>query len=167
MANRVRQLIDHYQMQSHPEGGYYLRTYESSGRIPHKVLPDGFTGPRPFSTAIYFLLEQGNFSAFHRIKSDECWHFYEGQTLLVHIINPEGALITIRLGSDIANGEIYQFVVPANCWFASEPAPATDYSLTGCTVSPGFDFADFEMAEATALASVYPEHAQLIHRLCR
>nr|HPH33560.1 cupin domain-containing protein [Chitinophagaceae bacterium] len=133
MQDRVKQLISHYRMQPHPEGGYFLQTYKSSGSIPLSVLPEGFSGSRPFSTAIFFLLEQGNFSAFHRIRSDECWHFYEGQTLLVHIITPEAEIKTVRLGPDIANGELYQFVVPANCWFASEPAPGTAYSFVGCT----------------------------------
>lgn len=167
MQGRVSQLISHYQMQPHPEGGYYLQSYRSSGSIPQESLPDGFSGPRLFSTAIYFLLEQGNFSAFHRIKSDECWHFYEGGCLHVHILYPDGELKTVRLGPDISKGEVYQFVVPANCWFASEPAPGTAYSLVGCTVSPGFDFADFELANATALGNEHPDHCSLIQRLCR
>ncbi len=167
MQERVQQLIQHYQMQPHPEGGFFLQTYKSSGSIPQSVLPEGFAGPRPFSTAIYFLLEQGNFSAFHRIRSDECWHFYEGQTLLVHMLNPDGSLTTIRLGPDIAHGELYQYVVPANCWFASEPAPGTSYSFVGCTVSPGFDFADFELADTTTLIAGFPGQHSIIQRLCR
>ncbi len=167
MQDRVKQLISHYRMQPHPEGGYFQQTYKSSGSIPLPALPEGFSGSRAFSTAIFFLLEQGNFSAFHRIKSDECWHFYEGQTLLVHIITPEAEIKTVRLGPDIANGEVYQFVVPAHCWFASEPAPGTAYSFVGCTVSPGFDFADFEMADSAGLVTQYPTHGEMIHRLCR
>lgn len=167
MPVRVQELIGHYQMQPHPEGGYYLQSYRSSGSIPQESLPEGFSGPRLFSTAIYFLLEQGNFSAFHRIKSDECWHFYEGGCLHVHILYPDGRLNTVRLGPDISNGEVYQYVVPANCWFASEPAPDTTYSLVGCTVSPGFDFADFELADPTLLVKEYPSFTTLIRRLCR
>lgn len=167
MDDRLQQLINHYKMQPHPEGGYYLQSYQSSGRIPAESLPEDFSGSRPFSTAIYFLLEQGNFSAFHRIKSDECWHFYEGGCLYVHILYPDGQLKTVRLGSDISKGEVYQYVVPANSWFASEPAPGTQYSLVGCTVSPGFDFVDFELANASVLGKDYPAHASLIQRLCR
>ena len=167
MDDRLQQLINHYKMQPHPEGGYYLQSYQSSGRIPAESLPEDFSGSRPFSTAIYFLLEQGNFSAFHRIKSDECWHFYEGGCLHVHILYPDGQLKTVRLGSDISKGEVYQYVVPANSWFASEPAPGTQYSLVGCTVSPGFDFVDFELANASVLGKDYPAHASLIQRLCR
>lgn len=167
MQERVQELISHYQMQPHPEGGYYRQSYRSSGSIPVESLPEGFSGPRFFSTAIFFLLEQGNFSAFHRIRSDECWHFYEGGCLHVHIIFPDGKLQTIRLGSDISRGEVYQYVVPANCWFASEPAPGTAYSLVGCTVSPGFDFADFELADTARLTQTNPAHEALIQRLCR
>ncbi len=164
---RVHRLIDYYRLQAHPEGGYYVRTYQSAGLISTGNLPEGFSGPRPYSTAIYFLLEQGNFSAFHRIRSDECWHFYEGGTLLIHVIDPAGALQTIKLGPSPEKGERYQFVVPAGCWFASEPAPGTLYSFTGCTVAPGFDFDEFELADAYSLAQQYPAQAVLIRRLCR
>ncbi|HEX5150315.1 MAG TPA: cupin domain-containing protein, partial [Parafilimonas sp.] len=81
--------IDHLQLKPHPEGGYYGETYRSSGVIPASALPL-FKGDRNYSTAIYYLLEQGDFSAFHRIKSDECWHHYAGDTLLIHILNPDG-----------------------------------------------------------------------------
>ena len=127
----------------------------------------GFTGDRNYSTAIYFLLEQGDFSAFHRIKSDECWHFYAGETLLVHVIDLKGEYRCICLGKHIHEGEVYQAVVPAGAWFASEPAPGSTFTLVGCTVSPGFDFADFEMANALTLAGQFPRHRALIQRLCR
>ena len=87
--------------------------------------------------------------------------------LLVYVIMPDGKMEIIRLGSDFTNGELFQFVVPANCWFASEPAPGTEFSFTGCTVAPGFDFADFELATAAALIAIYPQHATIIERLCR
>lgn len=163
MTDPVRPIIEQYGMQPHPEGGYYVSSY----RAALFIHPDSFPGPRPVSTAILFLLEKGNFSAFHRLRSDECWHFYEGQTLLIHQISPEGSLLTTRLGPNRENGEIYQHVVPAGYWFASEPAPGTDYSLVGCTVSPGFDFADFEMAEKEQLSAVFPRHHDLVGRLCR
>lgn len=163
----AQQLITNYQLQPHPEGGYYKETYRSSEEIPTIGLPSRFGGNRAFSTAIYFLLEQHNFSAFHKIKSDECWHFYAGQTLLVHLIHTDGRLQTIKLGNQLNKGETFQFVVPANCWFASEPAPGTSFSFTGCTVAPGFDFADFELADAQQLIAGYPQHAAIIKRLCR
>ena len=160
-------LIDKFKLSPHPEGGYYRENYRSLEIIPKSFLPKRFKGERSYSTAIYFLLEQGNFSAFHRIQSDECWHFYSGGRLIIHVIQLNGRLDTIRLGKDIVTGEQFQAVVPAACWFASEPAPGTSYSFVGCTVAPGFDFNDFELAEAGSLSKQFPQHRQLIQRLCR
>lgn len=159
--------IKHLQLQPHPEGGFFKETYRSTGIISSQCLPPEFNGDCNYSTAIYFLLQQGDFSAFHRIKSDECWHFYEGSTLLIHVIDEEGNYSCIRLGKKIHEGETFQFVVPARSWFASEPSPETKFSLVGCTVAPGFDFADFEMRDAQTLSNLYPQHHSLIYRLCR
>lgn len=162
-----QQLIHQYSLQPHPEGGWYVQTYKSKELIPVDALPERFNGSRPFSTAIYFLLEEGNFSAFHRIKSDECWHFYTGGPLLVYVIRQDGTLEVVTLGGDGSKEQLFQYVVPANCWFASEPAPGSSFSFVGCTVAPGFDFADFELAEATMLISFYPQHENIIRKLCR
>jgi uncharacterized protein len=158
--------IKHLALQPHPEGGFFKETYRSPGIIPSQSLPY-FNGDRHYSTAIYFLLQQGDFSAFHRIKSDECWHFYEGGNLLIHVVDGEGNYSCIRLGKNIHEGEVFQFVVAAGNWFASEPAPGTNFTLVGCTVAPGFDFADFEMADCKTLSNEYPSHRSLIERLCR
>ena len=163
----VQQLVQQFNMLPHPEGGFYKENYRSDEIIPSNALPERFSGSRYFSTAIYFLLEQGNFSAFHKIKSDECWHFYAGQTLNVYVLQHDGKLDTIRLGNDLNNGETFQFVVPANCWFASEPATNSDFSFVGCTVAPGFDFEDFELAKADELVQVFPQYETEIRRLCR
>jgi len=160
-------LIAHYSLLPHPEGGWYKETYRSTNTILQSALPSNFTEGRVFSTAIYFLLEQGNFSAFHKIKSDECWHFYSGQTLLVYVINTEGKLDIIKLGNDIENGEVFQYVVPANCWFASIPANHAKFCFVGCTVSPGFDFNDFELAKADDLINEFPNLSEEIKKLCR
>jgi uncharacterized protein len=163
----VESYITHLQLQPHPEGGYYKETYRSEGLIARQCLPGDFQGDRNYSTAIYFLLQQGDFSAFHRIKSDECWHFYDGATLLVHEITPQGNYKSTRLGRNISKGEVFQYVVPANHWFASEPAPGSEFSLVGCTVAPGFDFGDFEMAKGDELLKAFPSHGELVRRLCR
>lgn len=160
-------LIQHLQLQPHPEGGFYKETYRSPGTITKQCLPNDFTGDRHYATAIYFLLQQGNFSAFHRIKSDECWHFYDGDTLLIHVIDVTGNYQCVRLGRKIDEGEVYQAVVSAGAWFASEPAANSSFTLAGCTVSPGFDFEDFEMAIAENLVKEFPQHKLLIERLCR
>ena len=162
-----RQLIEKYNLQPHSEGGWYSQTYKSSESIDANALPARFDGRRAFSTAIYFLLENGNFSAFHRIKSDECWHFYAGDPLYIYVIHQNGKLEIICLGSDPGNGETFQYIVPANCWFASRPAPGSEYCFVGCTVSPGFEFADFELADSEMLTNRYPQHKEIIRQLCR
>jgi uncharacterized protein len=151
----------------HPEGGYFRESYRSADLIAQSALPASFNGPRNYSTAIYFLLETGDFSAFHRIKSDECWHFYAGGPLVIHVIQLDGNYYSVTLGNKLDEKQHLQFVVPANHWFASEPADGTTFSLVGCTVSPGFDFSDFEMAEATNLCKQFPGHTSLIKRLTR
>lgn len=165
--NTVQQLIKQYNLLPHPEGGWYKETYKSSETIPSNALPVRFMGDRTFSTAIYFLLEAGNFSAFHRIKSDECWHFYMGDPLWVYVLLPGGKLEITKLGSNFERGELFQFLVPANCWFASRPAPGSSFSFVGCTVAPGFEFDDFELAKAWELCEIYPQHAVTIRTLCR
>jgi len=163
----VDQLIQQYNLQPHPEGGWYKQTYKSKGQITAEALPERFGGSRAFSTAIYFLLEKENFSAFHRIKSDECWHFYAGDPLLIYIIEQNGELKIITLGNDHEKGQTFQYVVPANCWFASHPATGSEYCFVGCTVSPGFEFEDLELTDAKELSAIYPEHETIIKELCR
>ena len=160
-------LVNNFNMLPHPEGGYYKEVYRSGEIIPVTVLPARFKGDRVFATGIYFLLLQNNFSAFHRILSDEGWHFYAGGSLLVHVIHPDGVYEIIRLGNDFSRGEVFQAMVPAGSWFASECAPGVDFSFVGCTVSPGFDFADFELAFEAELTKQYPQHTAVITRLCR
>jgi uncharacterized protein len=132
--------IDNLQLLPHPEGGFYMETYRSSGTVPAEALQPYFNGGRNYSTAIYFLLQEGDFSAFHRIKSDECWHFYEGGTLLIHVIDKEGNYSCTQLGKNLQEGEAFQFVVPAGAWFASEPAPGTAFSLVGVLFPPALIF---------------------------
>lgn len=160
------ELITHLKLVRHPEGGWFRESYRSDESVPGVALPERFGGSRAFSTAIYFLLESGDISAMHRIKSDEIWHFYAGSTLLIHTILPGGSYQLHRLGGDLAAGDQYQVVVPAGHWFGAEPA-GEGFTLAGCTVSPGFDFADFEMADRRDLSGIYPEHTELIGRLTR
>ena len=160
-------LVKKYEMLPHPEGGWYKETYRSEEKINETALPERFSEKRSMSTAIYFLMEKGNFSAFHKIKSDECWHFYAGQTLLIYVLDNAGNLEIVKLGNNIEKGECFQFVVPANYWFASRPSDESDFSFVGCTVAPGFDFADFELAFADDLSLEYPQHKSTIDSLCR
>lgn len=149
----------------HVEGGAFREVYRSELIIPRTSLPLFFQGSRSASTSIYFLLEKGQFSAFHRIAADELWHFYYGDPLLVHEITHGGRLITHRLGQNPEKGEVFQTTVKAGSWFASVPASESEYSLVGCTVAPGFDFEDFELARRESLSQMYPGHAAIISQL--
>lgn len=157
--------INRFSMQPHPEGGYYTSTYQASLLIPQHSLPNSFKGNRPVSSAIFYLLEHGDFSSFHRIASDECWHFYAGDPLWIHTLATDGTYTRTTLGPN--EGMTFQYVVKAGTWFASEPATGSKFSFVGCTVSPGFHFDEFEMASADSLISKFPAQTSLITRLCR
>ena len=160
----AEELISRLGLVKHPEGGWYLETYRSEVVIQVKALPDKFAGDRPISTAIYFLLKSGGISALHRIKSDEIWHFYAGEPLTVHVITPQAQYYSMHLGSNISVGESFQCIVPAGCWFGAEVS-GDSFSFVGCTVAPGFDFADFEMGSRKELIKQFPEHTEIIKRL--
>lgn len=159
--------IEKLSLTPHVEGGAFREVYRSALTIPRKSLPILFQGDRHAATSIYFLLGKGDFSAFHRIASDECWHFYFGDTLLIYEIGHTGGLTIHRLGSNVEKGESFQTVIKAGSWFASTPAEGSEYALVGCTVAPGFDFADFELANREALTNRYPEHLEVIRALTR
>lgn len=151
----LEKLIQKFNMSPHPEGGFFCETYRSEQTI------DTENGKRSVSTSIYFLLRQGDVSHLHRIKSDELWHFYHGEDLEIFEIDERGNFITTVL-----NQENPQYVVKANRWFGSRPCANSAYSFVGCTVSPGFDFADFEMAKRENLCNEFPKVASKISPLC-
>lgn len=155
-------LVQQLALLPHPEGGWYRETYRAAERISAQALPPRFKAPRVHSTAIYFLLHGGTFSAFHRIKSDELWHFYAGDPLTIHVLHLNGRREDLELGPGR-----FQQVVPAGAWFASRVMKPDGFTLAGCTVAPGFDFADFEMATRAALIKQHPKHAELIRELTR
>lgn len=154
-------------LQPHPEGGWFAESYHSATEIPQSALPEGFNGPRCYSTAIYFLLTGDIFSAFHRIRADEMWHFYAGTSLTIHQIYPTGRIKETWLGRAVARGECLQAVIAAGDWFAAQVDNPEGYALVGCTVAPGFDYADFELAQRADLTRLFPQHADLIARLTK
>lgn len=160
--NQKNELIERFGMMSHPEGGAFVETYRSSLLVPNHEANE-----RAASTGIYFLLGRGEFSAFHRIKSDEMWHFYTGDSLRIIEISLTGDLKETRLGINFAEGELCQYVVPAGAWFASTPVEGgtNGFSFVGCTVAPGFDFSDFELAEEVELTQTFPQHTATIRSL--
>lgn len=147
-------------MQPHPEGGFYAETFRSDVTVQTEK------GPRSASTAIYFLMSPGNISRLHKIVSDEVWHFYLGHSItVVELDDATGGFKSTILGNNINNGEVVQYVVKGGTWFGSYPNIESNddnvdaFSFVGCTVSPGFDFADFEMGSNFALCKAYPAAA--------
>ncbi|WP_224240582.1 cupin domain-containing protein [Hyalangium gracile] len=154
----VDALVKALGLQPHPEGGYYKETYRAVARV------DTPRGPRAAGTAIYYLLPRGEFAAWHQVASDEVWHFYDGSPLALHLLTDAG-LETVVLGRDVTRGERPQALIPAGVLQAA--VPRGDYTLVGCTVAPGFDFADWEMPSRDALLARYPAHGELIRQLTR
>jgi predicted cupin superfamily sugar epimerase len=158
-------LIDALGLVKHPEGGFYRETFRSPLVLRTlQGLPAG--DERNASTAIYFLLPAGAFSAFHRVTSDEVWHHYDGDPVELHTLSPAGQHEMTRLGCDVGSGERPQHVVPAGFYQAAAPV-GDRYALCGCTVAPGFDFADFTMPERSKLLAQFGEHRALVERFTR
>ncbi len=162
--NTVDYWTNHLTLQPHPEGGFFKETYRAAETIGD--LPERFEGKRNFSTAIYFLLRSQDRSVFHRIKSDELWHFYQGSRLLIYVLTDQG-LTVHKLGSNPDQGESLQVLIPANSWFGAHVEKQNSFALCGCTVSPGFDFQDFEMADRDELLKKYPGYEKEIIQLTR
>jgi len=152
--------IDNLNLQPHPEGGFYKETYRAREIIADN-LPSRFQGPRSISTAIYFLLRSVDRSLFHRIKSDELWHFHAGATLNIYVLSHLG-LITHKLGSHLVEGDVLQVAIPANYWFGATVSEKGSYTLSSCTVAPGFDFQDFELADRGKLMKEFPAHIEIV-----
>jgi predicted cupin superfamily sugar epimerase len=157
--------IDALALERHPEGGYYRETYRAAGTVGGRELPHG--GDRRFSTAILYLLTSDDASRLHRLRSDEVFHFHVGSTLTVHVIEPAGEYRRIALGHEPRDGEVLQAVVPAGCWFGATVERRDSYALVGCTVAPGFEFADLELGRRDDLLARYPQHRAIVERLAR
>ena len=140
----------------HPEGGFYRETYRASEVLPRAALPERFAGPRSVSTAILYLLPEGEKSRLHRIASDELWHFHLGGPLELVELAPDGSVETTILGSGLERGEVLQKAVAAGRWFGARPRPGAGWCLVGCTVAPGFDFADFRLGRREELLASFP-----------
>jgi hypothetical protein len=167
MQQDARYWISRLNLTPHPEGGYFRETYRAAEEIAPDGLPPRFDKARAFSTAIYFLLESGDFSALHRLRSDEMWHFYGGSCLAIHIIDRAGRYRLAPLGADLETGQSLQVMVEAGCWFGATVTQPDSWTLAGCTVAPGFDFSDFELARRAVLLERHPGHRVLIERLTR
>ncbi len=161
------EIVSKLGMKPHPEGGFYKRTYASDCMTP---VDDRYAEPRKrhCSTSIFYLLEAGDFSAWHRVKSDEQWHHYEGNTVILWTIDPETKKLEKHLLGKVSDGVIPQIKIKGEVWFCAESVHGDDAgSLVGCTVTPGFDFNDFELADRAALTAEYPEYEAIITRFTR
>ncbi|MER2038105.1 MAG: cupin domain-containing protein [Solibacillus sp.] len=154
-----QQMIEGFQLQPHPEGGFYRSTL----RAEESLLLE--RGERPFYTSIYFLLRSEDISHFHRLQSDEVWYFHGGSALTVHMIHPDGTYEAKKLGLNVALGEEPQIVVKKNTIFGSSVEADNTYGFVGCMVAPGFDFADFELFTQQQLIEQYPAHEAIIKKM--
>lgn len=163
MNRTVQQIVERLGLEPHPEGGWFREAYRASDQVRHPALPAG-DAARPAGTAIYYLLPAGEFSAFHRVThSDELWHLYAGDPLELHVIRPDGSYDIHLLTADLTAGAPMA-VVEAGCWQAARVADGGAWSLCGCTVAPGFTYADFELAEAETLIASFPQQEAVIRR---
>lgn len=163
--NSAQYWIDRLNLQAHPEGGYFSEVYRSDEKITSSALPDRFTADHAFSTSIYFLLKSGEPSKFHRILADETWHFYAGSPLTIHLLDTANGYRTLPLGSDFDNGYRFQQTVPRNVWFGATVDQPESFTLVGCTVAPGFEFEDFELADRNYLLENFANHSEIIRTL--
>jgi predicted cupin superfamily sugar epimerase len=153
-------------LEQHPcEGGYFVQTWKAQEEIPQAALPARYSGARAAGTAIYYLLEPSTFSEMHRLVSDEVFHFYLGDPVEMLQLWPDGSDRVVVLGDNLAAGMLPQVVVPKDVWQGSRLRPGGQLALLGCTVSPGFDYADYETGKRAELMETYPGCAELIRRL--
>ena len=161
-AEEVKQLL-----QLEPlaiEGGFFRETYRSRWNVTSEYLPDGFRGSRSIGTAIYYMITPETFSALHRLPGTEVFHFYLGDPVIMLQLCPDGSSKTVTLGSDLLAGQRPQVVVRGHVWQGCKLAPGGNWALMGTTMSPGFDYADYEDGEREGLAAQFPEHADLIRK---
>ena len=167
MHPKAEYYIRQLDLKRHPEGGYFKEIYRSHEFIEQNALPSRFSGRRSFSTSIFFLLEGKDISTFHKLKSDEQWHFYDGVPIKIYLLNKIRGLNEIVLGSNIEKDEQYTAIIKKGTWFAAELADKNSFALIGCTVAPGFEFDDFEIASRQKLIEEFPAYKKLITQLSR
>lgn len=164
----AQEIIDALRLQPHPiEGGFFRETYRAAGTIPAAALPAGYSGDRSFGTAIYYLLTPDTFSEMHRLPLEEVFHFYLGGPVRMLQLFPDGTGREVVIGSDVLAGQEPQVVVPPGVWQGSKLEPGVEFALLGATMSPGFDYADYEQGPRDALTTQYPSYSRQIATLTR
>ena len=158
--------IERLRLQPHPEGGHFRETYRSTEQLELPGAPAS-ESCRALATAIYFLLAGADFSALHRLRSDELWHFHAGTAVLLSAIDEAGKLRSFTLGNDVARGETPQIRIRGGWWYGARLEDQESYALVSCTVSPGFEYQDWELGRREELQAAFPQHARLIEELTR
>lgn len=166
--DEVKALIRMYDLEPHPEGGYFKRIYTSTDTVLPSAGDRYNHETRNAGSSIYYLLNNHDFSAWHSMQSDELWHFYKGTALNIHVIDTEGNLSTYLLGDPtLFTGASFQVCIRAGNYFAAENVDKSEYSLVGCTVSPGFEYKDWKLSDRDLLNELFPKHKEIIERLSR
>lgn len=167
MNEKAKYYISKLKLRPHPEGGYYREVYRSGEILEKDKLPERYSGKRAFSTSIYFMLEGEEISSFHRIKSDETWHFYDGSVVKIYILADDGQISEILLGKNLENMELLQVTIKKNSWFGAEVTDKGSFALLGCTVAPGFEYDDLEIGSRRLLLGMYPHQENIIKKLTK
>ncbi|MCR6638491.1 MAG: cupin domain-containing protein [Sporocytophaga sp.] len=160
---KAEELINQLKLEKHPEGGYFREIYRSESEIPESALSRDYKGNRNYATSIYFLLTEKEFSAFHKIKSDEIWYFHQGTSIEIYMLSEKGLEVN-KLGAQY--DEHFQLLIPKNTWFAAKVV-GEGYTLVSCMVAPGFSFDDFELAKKDELLKLFPEQATIVKEFSR
>ena len=161
----AKNLIQQLDLVPHIEGGYFKEVYRSQDQVKSSVHADE---TRVAYTSIYYLLPSNEFSAWHKLKSDEIWHYYHGCSLLIYVLDPKQGLLTYRLGNAVEKKDSqFQLMIPANLWFAAQPIETDSYTLVSCSVAPGFEYQDFTLAERQDLLKEFPQYASIIEKFSK
>jgi predicted cupin superfamily sugar epimerase len=163
ISKQAQNIIKIFELEPHIEGGWFRRTFQSD-RTYDTI---GLSGTRHCTTSIVYLLSKSEFSAFHKLKQYETWHFYAGDQIIIYWFDANGTLQSKILGNNYDKGDVPQLTINPDTYFAAELMECSEYAFVGCSVSPGFDYADFSIASRSELITLYPEHSKIITRLTK
>jgi len=162
MNDDAKNIVESLNLSAHPEGGYFSEVYRSEEMLNIDDLPGRYNSSRTFSTSIYYMLVENQISHFHRLKSDETWHFYFGSPVIIHCLSPDGIYNKVKIGCQFTHNIFPQFTIKKGIWFAAEIEDKTSFALIGCTVAPGFEYDDFELGKRNSLINQFPLYKGII-----
>ncbi|XP_041349735.1 uncharacterized protein LOC121369008 [Gigantopelta aegis] len=165
MSSRPEQLIAHHNMIPHPQGGYCCELYRSQDTVSQEDMSFRYSGDRSVSSSFYYLLVNEQVAKLHRLKSPGIWHFYEGSPLIIHEFVPNGDYKMHTLGPDVAKDETFQAVLPRCSWVGACLKDPKSHTLVGCTISPGYELDDFQLANRQDVLEKFPRYQKIIELL--